>query len=868
MKSHIRHGRLRLTRLSCSLGLCLYSAVAAHALAQESDAESAVSTLDRIEVTGSRIKRADIEGALPVTVITREDIDLSGKTTVADLLQSSTFNSFGSVTPSSGSSAQGFSGISLRGLGSTRTLILIDGRRAPTSPLTGEGQDLNSLPLAAVERVEILSDGASAIYGADAIGGVVNIITRKDFNGIQVSGGYGQSEHGGGTEEGSAIFGISGDRGRLMAGVSYTRGITYLRDYPWSQAGASTYANNYYRVATNQETGERVPGAALRTNGSAVVPGGCDGENFYTNAAGSLCYYDFTTAMADTAGLDTKSAFIRGDYQLSDNWTAYANAYVTRKNSVSVYAPVPEYIFVSADSPNNTTGQDAYIKHRFAALGNRYTYQDEDSYDLVLGLQGQIDDRTSVEFGVRSNEARAIETGYNYVSIPVAEQYFESGEYNAFDPYSNSEEVLNAIRTTTSRKMFSKQKEIFGLVNRDLFELGGGVSALALGAEYRKEDYQDIYDQQSAAGNVGGSAGNSAWGSRNQASVYGEWVLPFTKQFEADLAVRHDKYSDFGSSTSPKVSLRYQPIENLTFRGSYGEGFRAPSLPALNQQTAFSADSVVDEATAIAYGLAPTTTLQINGYHVANPNLKAETSKQWMVGLAWDATSWMNLTADYYSTKIDNQIKWFTAQDVVDRTLRGQYLPENLSVVRNDDGSIQAVYAGYGNEGKVETDGVDLNLRAAFDLGGWGRLSSSLQGNWVHSYKVSSAYGSTEYIGTEGYPEWRAALTNRWDLGNFSVSWTINAIGYEPAYYVDYYQGTYSCQELVEDGYANRCSGAYVTHDLQVSYKAPWDGRITLGAINLTGKDPVYDAAYTEGFNDYLYNGYGRQVYLRYTQSF
>lgn len=867
MKSHIHHGRPRLTHLAGALGLCLSGIATAQA--QDTSSESNVSTLDRIEVTGSRIKRADIEGALPITVITREDIDLSGKTTIADLLQNSTFNSFGSFTPSSGSSAQAFSGISLRGLGSSRTLVLIDGRRAPTSPLTGEGQDLNSLPLAAVERVEILSDGASAIYGADAIGGVVNIITRRDFNGIQVSGGYGQSQRGGDTEEGSVIFGISGDRGRLMAGVSYTtRGISYLRDYPWSEAGASTYSNNYYRVATNPETGERVPGATLYTDGSAVVPGGCDGENFYTNASGSLCYYDFSTAMADTASLDTKNAFIRGDYQITDNWSAFANAYVTRKNSVSVYAPVPEYIFVSADSPNNTTGQDAYIKHRFAALGNRYTYQDEDSYDLVLGLQGQIDERTSVEFGVRSNEARAVETGYNYVNIPVAEQYFESGLYDAFDPYSNSEDVLNAMRTTTSRKMFSKQKEIFALVNRDLFELGGGVSALALGAEYRKEDYQDIYDQQSAAGNVGGSAGNSAWGSRDQTSVYGEWALPFTHQFSADVAVRHDKYSDFGDSTSPKVSLRYQPFESLTLRGSYGEGFRAPSLPALNQQTAFSADSVVDEATALAYGLAATTTLQINGYHVANPDLKAETSKQWMVGLAWDATSWLNLTADYYSTEIDNQIKWFSAQTVINRTALGQYLPDNLSVVRNDDGSIQAVYAGYGNEGKVKTDGVDLNLRAAFDFGRWGRLNSSLQGNWVRSYEVSSPYGSTEYIGTDGYPEWRAALSNRWELGNFSVNWTVNAIGYEPAYYVTYYDGTYSCQELVDWGYAKRCSGAYVTHDLQLSYKAPWDGRITLGAINLTGKDPVYDAAYTEKFNDYLYNGYGRQVYLRYTQNF
>ncbi|MGH6709729.1 MAG: TonB-dependent receptor plug domain-containing protein, partial [Bradyrhizobium sp.] len=202
--------------------------VSGNAIAQETESGDA-KTLDRIEVTGSRIKRAEIEGALPVTVISRADIDISGKVSVAELLQSSTFNSFGSLTPASGSSAQSFSELSLRGLGGGRTLILIDGRRAPVSPQTGEGQDLNSIPLAAVERVEILSDGASAIYGADALGGVVNIITRKDFNGAEITMGVSNSERGGDTESGSALFGVSGDRGRLLGGISYNnRGITYI----------------------------------------------------------------------------------------------------------------------------------------------------------------------------------------------------------------------------------------------------------------------------------------------------------------------------------------------------------------------------------------------------------------------------------------------------------------------------------------------------------------------------------------------------------------------------------------------------------------------------------------------------------------
>ncbi len=863
----------RPTALALALGFAMFQTFSAQAQTTDGTQDSGPTLLDKIEVTGSRIKRADAEGALPVTVIGRQDIEVSGKTTVADLLQSSSFNSFGSVTPTSGSSAQSFAGLSLRGLGEGRTLILIDGRRAAVSPLTGEGQDLSSIPTAAVERVEVLTDGASAIYGADAIGGVVNIITRKNFEGFQVSTGVTDNHYGGDATEGSVLFGTTGERGRIMGGISYTnQKISYVSDYPWSDTVAgSSYSNNYLNVLTAAD-GSTIPGSNRYTNGSSVVPGGCSGENFYesTNSAGrTSCLYNYVGDMADTASIKNKNLFLRSEYELSDMWTVNTDIYVNKKRSTSQYAPVPESIYVSADSPNNTTGQAAYIKHRFAALGNRYTYTDENAYDVNVSLHGQLTDSTSVEFGVRNNESRATVTGYNYVNIPVAEQYFESGAYNAFDPYANSEAVLDAIRTTIGRDTFYKQREVNALLNTDLFSLPGGTSALAVGAEYSKHDYQDLYDQQSAAGNVGGSSGNSAWGSRNLASAYAEMSLPFLTRLSADLALRYDHYSDFGDATSPKVSLRYQPLDNLTFRASYGEGFRAPTLQALNQQDAFSADSVTDAATAVAYGLAASSSIQINGYHVANPNLKAEESKQYSLGVVYDPFSWANVTLDYWNTEIKNQIKWYSAQTVIDRTALGQYLPDNLYVVRNTDGSIQSVYAGYGNEGLVKTDGIDLNLRTRFDLGAWGKLTSALQGTWTHSYKVESEYGSTEYIGTYGYPEWRANLNTRWDLGDWSFAWTVNMIGYEPGYYVDYYEGEYSCSELKADGYVHRCSGAYITHDVQVSYNAPWNATISLGARNLTDKAPVYDVAYSPtNFNSELYNGYGRQLYLRYTQNF
>lgn len=837
-----------------------------NAFAQEAESSSDTKTLDRIEVTGSRIKRADIEGALPVTVISRQDIEVSGKVSVAELLQNSTFNSFGSVTPASGSSAQSFSELSLRGLGGGRTLILIDGRRAPTSPQTGIGQDLNSIPLAAVERVEILTDGASAIYGADALGGVVNIITRKDFNGAEITLGKGDSYRGGDTEEGSAMFGVSGDRGRLLGGVSYSsRGINFISDLDWVGPGASSYSNNYYDFALDAN-GNRAP-----TRNRGAVPGGCTNTGFYLNAAGTTCLYDFNLVAADTASIDQKGAFARGDYQINDDWNVYFSSSVTRVESFGRFAPTPEYIFVSATSPNNTRGVDQLVKHRFAALGPRDNYDDTNVYDFNLGFNWQATDKIALDFGLRRNESSFKSFGSNYVNIPVATQLFNSGAYNIFNPGGNSEAVLNEIRTTTSRNGHYSQDELYAQATFDLFEMGGGTSVLALGAEYREDDYADIYDAQSAAGNVGGSSGNSSFGDRTLTSFYGEWIFPILSNFEIDLAARYDDYSDFGDSTSPKISFRYQPLDNLTLRASYGEGFRAPPLTIINQLDSFSADSVVDAPTAIQLGVAPTTSIQINGLRVATPELQPEESSQWSAGVVWDPTDWLNLSLDYYNIEIENQIRFYSAQTVINRTRLGQFLPSHLFVTR--DPGTQAliqVRAGYGNEGLINTDGVDFTARTNFDFGTWGELKSALQVSFVNSFEVETLTGATEYVNTSDYPEWRASLINTWSKGDFALSWTVNAIDYTPEYYVDLFEANYgySCQDTVDIGYAYKCSGIYVTHDLQATYKTPWNGKVTLGALNVTNKKPRLDQAYTPGYNGVLFNAYGRQVYLRYTQTF
>jgi len=245
------------------------------ALAQDETADQGeeAAELTKITVTGTRIKRVDAEGALPVTVIDREMIDQSGETSLSDLLRNLTFNSFGSP-PTRFQGDQGVSQVNLRGLGSNRTLILVDGRRLPKAPTSTAYQNIANIPLGSVERVEILSDGASAIYGSDAIGGVINIITRKDYTGWELMYGHAEPQYGRGKrEQGSVMFGTGSGRYRLLVTLSFNnRDISYVADFPGYEPGESLFANNF--DVTDPEYG-------FPYFNFTPIPGGCEGSDAF-----------------------------------------------------------------------------------------------------------------------------------------------------------------------------------------------------------------------------------------------------------------------------------------------------------------------------------------------------------------------------------------------------------------------------------------------------------------------------------------------------------------------------------------------------------------------------------------------------------
>lgn len=846
-------------------------------LAQAQDEEAA--ELERVEVTGSRIKRTDIEGALPVTVIDREEIELSGHSSAADFIRSLPFNSFGSFRPQSGSSAQGDAMINLRGLGAERTLVLVNGRRLAKSPTTGSTQNLNTLPLGAIERIEILSDGASAIYGSDAIGGVINVVLRKDFQGAEMMlGGSSPSipDEGGDRREGYVTFGTSTATTSIIAGASWNdRDIVFARDYPWYSPGASVYSNNFTTVE----------GGFDQFNWTEI-PGGCEADtgnttgSFFTLASGgsitgTRCGYNFALVSADEASYDTESAYIRAEHEFTPNWSVFSDIWYTKTSSFGRYAPVPDssYFYdvgngagqgLDLDSPNNPTNPASPIYdpafgpnvpvniwHRFDALGNRDNEVENTLSDLLVGVKGMVGD-VELEAGWRNTNNKTYDIGRNYLLGATVWQLVNDGAYDLQNPTATPEAILNASKVTISRISTFDQWEAYGSAAWDMFELPAGTVQWFVGAEYREEDYNDQYDSLSEAGSVGGSSGNSAGGTRDVTAYYFETLVPVLDALEVSLAGRYDDYSDYGSDFSPKISGRWQPLAELTVRGSYGEGFRAPTLDILTQKDSFSADTVTDPVTCTNAGEPPDCDFQINGLRTANPNLDSEKSTQWSFGVAYAPFEWLNGTLDYWNTEIEDRINFFSAQELVDRELAGDPIPSGLGVERAPSGTITRVVQGYGNEGTVDISGIDLNVQTNFDL-----LGGSLTNNLLVAYTLDySVDGGRDLVGDPGVPEFRAVLANTYAWRDFSFGWNINVID--------------STADTVTNGVREGHVPSWVTHDLQANYFTPWDGRITIGALNVGEKYPPIGVGFTDQ-RDYdftLYSGDGRLTYVRYTQSF
>ena len=721
--------------------------------------------VEEVVVTGSRIATSEFTGAQPVIVIDQESIARSGELTISDVLRELPINIAGSNYERSGSAAGGTSTVSLRGLGSSRTLVLIDGRRVPGNPKTGGvAANLNLLPTAALERVEVLADGASAVYGSDAIGGVINLITKKDYNGMTISATVSQPDLDGGEEESfSIVGGLSNDDSRIMWSYEHQqRDIIYMTDrsYTGGQAPTdgdlgtarriSTYAWNYILqedsvMYPHLKKGQMLP-AAECPGDSRFVENGTIYTDGTSGAVGGLindyaCAFDYTQIMAQNAGKNFDAFTLNYDKDIAGDMNIYSSFIISRSETFGRYAPPAAFVAdfpaglanvvvpAEGDRPEQVImGLDAItdLRKRFIEIGPRASWRTDWGGNAVIGLKGQIADYSwDLSYQFNKTDYDTYECCYlqspEYTEAATAFSPSGSGTFkdqtNLFHP--DVVAYYTASPSQTAMTAFKSLEYTIGgplkiVPNTDFI---AGIQD----AEYR---YENLFDKQSEVGNVGGSSGNSDGTSRSYTAMFVETKTGVMDgRGEIQLAVRNDDYSDFGTNTSYTVKGLFEVMEGLTLRASFGTGFRAPDLGSLVANTTFSAEYHYDYVFCEAQGTSrdDCRELQVDTYISANPNLGPEESESTNFGIIYEKGN-HSIAVDFFETEIDKLVTSITVQDIIDSELLGASYTTTLaaqgaSCDRSASGKLVECRYNDINGNKQLTSGMDIKYTGLYETG-------------------------------------------------------------------------------------------------------------------------------------------------------
>jgi iron complex outermembrane receptor protein len=693
--------------------------------AQQQAPASAV--LDRVEVTGSHVKRLNIsdEGATAVQILSREEIAASGTATLRELLDTvaATTGELSDIG-GGGSFANGATGVSLHNLGKQSTLVLLNSRRLSTYPLADWNSvftNIDSLPLEAIERVEILKSGGSALYGSDAVAGVINIVTRSTFQGLQAKASYEGSllSHQFKNSSASLTGGIGNlntDGYNVLANVDF-----YHRDsFFWSDV--LKYSNPAYKAYSpsfGSPSSYSYPGNII---GVGPVPG-CT----YFNASKTLCEYDRYSAFQVQPSADRVSGMVSGKLNLSNGMQAFAEAifsdtttdyhgahsYYGSSLGTTVWAdPATNairsftYRGLPAQNPLNPTGSEVQFRYRFIDDGNGNNV-DTGQYRALAGLKGQWNDMdwetaAGVMGGTTHQRTRGSfsDSGFKQEIGDYTQPTLDPNFFNMPSGYKigqpNSADVLNTLFPTYGYHATTTQTFLDGKLSGEVGKLPAGAINIATGFELRHESVSILPTDNLASGDIVGYGSVRTDASRTFGAIYTEAELPITKTLDAQVAGRVDKFPGFAAHFSPKLALRFQPIKEVLLRGSAEGGFRAPNLneSAPSTKSAFAnglsdpqrcnaATQLRNDLLAQAAGLADSdpnkALLQaradsvvgaecnfgVASLVVSNPNLKPETSRIYTLGLVLQPVKDFSTTVDYYQVHRRNEIQSMAVQDLL-----------------------------------------------------------------------------------------------------------------------------------------------------------------------------------------------------------
>lgn len=902
--------RLRYRR---TLVLLAQSLLPLSIVAQSASGDAEPAQLKPVTIsTGSNIPSMDEVPSVPVQVYTAETLERAGAQTINELVKKlPSFTGNGNYAESRVNGGDGSAGVSLRGIGAGGTVVLINGRRYANG-------DLNMLPVAAIERIEVLKDGASAIYGADAVGGVVNVILRKDYNGVEVGGGYGNTtEKDLGTRNFYVLLGQSGEHGHLTAGATYydaggLYSVDRARSRPTITAATTSGSSNPGRIRTTDPAALQLfPGlenGLVYTGAPGTVPASTGAFTDYNGLAGfngeshRFPYPNYTPAI-----LPNQRYSVFGDASrqvFGEHLELFAEGLHSHGSYDNGLAPTPGFgLSVPANNPFNVFHVPLdNINYRFVELGPRTETDIGDLNRFVLGLRGQFGDSTWhwEAAGLYTQDRRTQRFGNDVDPVALQAALDDTDPataYNLLGRGGNTAAAMDRVRQTTTRQIERELRSLDAKVNGEVFELPAGPIKAAFGYEYREERSDDRPDLKLQLGQTVGfnqylpfSAGRDIHG------VWGEVLVPITSpsqglvglhRVELGAAGRFENYSDFGNNAVPKVTLRWQPFDDtLMFRASYSQSYTAPTLGSLYS----GGDNypVLDNRYLTVAGPSGPVDRddrydQIAVKQTANPDLKASDAHNYSVGAVWSPRQIQKLTVAVDLFRIEqSNVVGGNPQSIIDANFRStggdptkiaQGTFGNLITANDptDPGFIQEIDFALRNQARRVIEGLDVEV--AYELKTETAGTFLLDGNvsYYLTFKQEDLPGAgfRDYLGD-------FSSDDNYGFGSLprvkfrtGVDWEAPGVlkGFDLGAWANYI-GQYNDDENRNGGRGRKISDI-VTFDLQASYSFHRKTKLTVGVINVADTAPPFAAgAFADNYDRDTHDLRGRFVYGQVSHKF
>ena len=865
-----------------AVGLFVQGTLCASAFAAAGSPQPA-EELETIIITGSNIKDSDVQKALPVQVIDRESIERSGAHTAEQVLRQVSANLIGeSPATSLNSGTPGLSSANLRGLGGGSTLVLINGHRSANYAFDGGAVDLGSMPLAAVQRIEVLKDGASAIYGADAMAGVINFILRPDYNGAEVTARATATQHGGGEQQqATASFGY----GELARdGFSAFVTIDWQHYESLHATDRPFTSSSLIRKPDGGGLSSRTSPANINNDGDFLNPAyatGCAPPLSLPKPGTSFCGFDYS-ADSDIVPPGTQLAAVAGATlnpgaagQLSVQLIYSRNDYTLRiaPTSVSPMGTLGRPVLYPADGPyyptafaaDNGLSGDLNLLWRLVTLGPRTDDVVADSLHGTVALDGLAHgwDYDLALIYSRNNQTDTLASGYVSTSEFLPALY--AGVINPFGPSTPAgQALLESTRISPQQTGSGTTWSLEAKGSRTLRELAQGRLAVATGIELRREQLSNRYSPEFAQGDILSELGtyNNTTSNREVAAFYTELNVPVATGAAAQIAARYDHFSDFGGTVNPKLALSWQLAGGVLLRASWGTGFRPPTLYDLHTPVTIGID-ISDYPDPIR---CPVTQLDSdcgNFYdtHVGgNPDLEPETSRQFNAGVVWSGFTGVSIGADYWQLHKNATIGMLDANTVLaNYDSYGHYVERGPvdPAYPTLPGPITYIDLRTVNLGDLNTSGIDVNIEVRAPPVRAGRFALRLNGTYVSQWEqqldgLNFATGAGKNLPTVGaVPRWRHYVALDWDRHDWAATLAENY----SAGYTDLFPNPDETESHV---------ASYRIWNCQASYRGIRHTLLAAGVNNLLDAKPPFSnqiTSYQVGYDPRYADPLGRVYY-------